>query len=272
MVINLYDFYEDKRKLIGRDALYLTAFCFGVDISKVLSGKTLEVSDEVAVKANEMVTKRLKGVPLQYLKGECEFFGLDFTVGEGVLIPRADTEVSVETVLRVCPENAKIADLCSGSGCIAISVKKNHPDVSVYAYELSDKALKYLKINAENNDVDINIKKADVTKVPDEAGFDIVVANPPYLTKKDMNELQLEVTFEPETALFGGEDGLDFYRKITASWQDALLDGGYLIYEIGINQQNDVKKIMEQNGFCEIEEIKDLSGIVRTLKGKRRKN
>ena len=273
MVINLYEYYGKIRKRIGRDALYLMEFALDVDKSEILADKKLEVSEDVINLLEQMVVRREKGEPLQYIKGECEFYGLNFKVGEGVLVPRADTEISVETVLGVCGENAKIADLCSGSGCIAISVKKNKPSAEVCAYELSDKALEYLKENAKQNGADINIIKADVTcPTDDNTEFDIVVANPPYLTKEDMNELQTEVKFEPETALFGGDDGLDFYRDITRVWSDKIKDNGYLIYEIGINQQKDVAEIMKNYGFCDIEEIKDLSGIIRVIKGKRRKN
>ena len=271
MVIDLHDYYARARQQIGRDALYLTAFCFDADISQVLGGKRIEVSQEALKNADKMLERRINGEPLQYIKGECEFYGLNFKVGEGVLIPRADTETAVEAVLEVASKNAKIADLCSGSGCIAVSLKKNLNSADIYAYEISDKAISYLTENAKLNDVDIKIIKADVTQNQNETNFDIIVSNPPYLTGDDMNSLQKEVTFEPKTALFGGNDGLDFYRKITEIWADKIVDNGYLIYEIGINQQDAVAEILENSGFCEVEFKKDINGIIRTVCGRRRK-
>ena len=271
MVINLYKFYCEARKKIGRDALYLLEYASGYDKAEILAGKEIDIKDETYNNINSLIEKRENGEPLQYLTGRCEFFGLDFEVGEGVLIPRADTEISVEEVLKLCPENAKIADLCSGSGCIAISIKKNKPNAEIYAYEISDKAITYLQKNAKINNSDIKIIKADVLKDPKEKDFDIIISNPPYLTNEDMQNLQQEVTFEPKSALYGGGDGLDFYRNITRIWADKIKNEGYLIYEIGINQQDAVSEILLNSGFCEIKQIKDLSGIIRVIIGKRRK-
>lgn len=271
MVINLNDFYTKAKAKIGRDALYLTAFCFDIDTAKVLSGGQIEVSEETLKFAEESLKRRIQGEPLQYIKGECEFYGLEFKVGSGVLIPRADTETLVEETLKVASGSAKIADLCSGSGCIAIALKKHIPTAEIYAYEISENALKYLEENAKQNGAEIKIIKADVTEKQKETDFDIIVSNPPYLTQSDMNALQKEVTFEPSSALFGGADGLDFYRKITQVWSDKIKQNGYLIFEIGINQENDVAKIMENGGFYDIKFSKDINGIIRTVSGKRRK-
>lgn len=270
MVINLNDFYSKAKAQIGRDALYLTAFCFGIDTAKVLSGGEIEVSDGTLYSAKEALNRRILGEPLQYIKGECEFYGLTFKVGAGVLIPRADTETLVDTALSVAQKTAKIADLCSGSGCIAISLKKQLPSSEIYAYEISQNAIKYLEENAKQNETEIKIIKADVTENQAETDFDIIVSNPPYLTADDMNSLQKEVTFEPESALFGGDDGLMFYRKITEIWADKIKTDGYLIFEIGINQENDVAEILENGGFYDIKFSKDLNGIIRTVSGKRR--
>ena len=156
---------------------------------------------------------------------------MPFYVGEGVLIPRQDTETLVETVLKIkLPENPKILDLCSGSGCIAVSLALNIKNADVTAVEISDKAAEYIKKNAELNNTDLNIVKDDVLSEKTAeifSGIDAIVCNPPYLTADDMKSLQKEVTFEPETALFGGKDGLDFYRNITKLWKDCLKSGGY---------------------------------------------
>ena len=170
----------------------------------------------------EMVERRISGMPLQYILGEWEFWGLPIKVGEGVLIPRPDTETLIEDILEIVRKTGmkspKIADLCSGSGCIALALKSEIPSAEVYAVELSEKALVDLKQNVELNKSDINIIKGDVLSPKTSemlTELDIIASNPPYLTAQDMAELQIEVQKEPETALFGGNDGLDFYRAMT---------------------------------------------------------
>ena len=272
MVIDLYKFYNDVRKKIGRDAMYIICDTFSVSKAEVLSAKKVDVSSEDYNKANKLISRRENKEPLQYLIGKCEFYDNTYKVGKGVLIPRADTEISLETALNLCEDNMRVADLCSGSGCIALSLKKANQSLEVFAYELFDDALYYLKENAKDIGADINIIKGDVTTKLTSIQFDIVISNPPYLTNEDMCSLQEEVRYEPKTALYGGKDGLDFYKKITQIWKDNIKENGYLIFEVGQNQHEAVKEIMQENGFCEIEFIKDLSKIIRTVKGKRRKN
>ena len=232
-----------------------------------------EVKQELLEDLEEVLLKREQRVPLQYLMGECEFMGFDFSVDERVLIPRQDTETLVETVLKIkLPENPKILDLCSGSGCIAVSLALNIKNADVTAVEISDKAAEYIKKNAELNNTDLNIVKDDVLSEKTAAifsGIDAIVCNPPYLTAEDMKSLQKEVTFEPETALFGGKDGLDFYRSITKIWKDCLKSGGILAYEIGMGQEDAVMKILEENNFINIEMTEDLSGIIRVVRGEK---
>ena len=236
------------------------------------------VPDNTAEKIISAAEKRASGYPLQYILGKWEFYGLEFKVGEGVLIPRPDTEILVETVIEKLGNinSPKMIDLCGGSGCIAISLKKNLPDAVVYTAELSDKALPYLTENARLNDADINIIEGDVTS-PDLAEkfggikFDCIVSNPPYLTDDEMNELMPEVACEPETALRGGKDGLFFYRKISEIWKDRLADGGLLAFEIGYRQGKAVTEIMRNAGFCDISVKKDLGGNDRVVTGSRRR-
>lgn len=220
---------------------------------------------------DSMLERRVNGEPLQYILGEWEFFGLPFIVGEGVLIPRQDTETLVEQILNICHSNGltspRIADLCSGSGCIAITLKKNLPDAEIYAVELSEKAVPYLRKNAELNSSDIHIINENVlveTTACLLQNLDIVVCNPPYLTEDDMNCLQTEVTFEPPLALFGGTDGLDFYRRITEVWKGSLKDNGFLAYEFGLDQHDAVSSILRDNGFNNIQLSRDTAGIIRT--------
>lgn len=215
--------------------------------------------------------KRAGGYPLQYIIGEWEFYGYRFKVGEGVLIPRADTETLIEAVNSLRLKSPVITDLCSGSGCIAVTLEKEISGSEVYAIEYSDKAFSYLKKNIEINNSKVHAVLGDIfdEKVILEMPLsDIIVSNPPYLTEKDMNNLQKEVGFEPEMALRGGSDGLDFYKKIVSLWKKKLKNNGYIVFEIGINQEEAVSKIFKENGFSDIKYVKDLSGIIRVVLAK----
>ena len=234
----------------------------------------VDISTERRIR--DLVGKRLSGYPLQYLLGQWEFFGCPVKVGEGVLIPRPDTETLVEQILDICGRyrlaSPVIADLCSGSGCIAIALKKHIPGAKVFAAELSDDALVYLKQNAAINNTDIEIIQGDVLDEEFCRNFrdiDIIVSNPPYLTAEEMKSLQTEVSYEPETALYGGTDGLDFYRRMTAVWKDSLRQSGWLAYEFGMGQHDAVKKLLENNSFTDIELRTDGGGIIRTAAGRK---
>lgn len=218
-----------------------------------------------------MTKRRCSGEPLQYILGQWEFYGYPFKVGKGVLIPRPDTETLIDQVLEICRndgiEAPRIADLCSGSGCIAVTLKKQLPKAEVYAVELSDVAFDYLKQNAELNSADIHMIQADVLckdTAASLADMDIIVSNPPYLTQEDMDTLQTEVTYEPSSALFGGMDGLDFYRSMTPLWRSALKKNGWLCYEFGMGQHDEIKDILADNGFKNIILRRDLGGVIRT--------
>lgn len=223
----------------------------------------------------DMVNRRSSGYPLQYILGEWEFYGLPFRVGEGVLIPRPDTETLVETALEYCKshENPKIADLCAGSGCIAVAVEKNTVNSQIYAVELSDKAYSYLEKNISLNNSSVKAVKGDVLCKNTADGFhelDIIVSNPPYLTENDMKNLQKEVSYEPQSALYGKTaDGLEFYRIIPEVWKKSLKTGGMIAFEIGAGQERDVSEILENSGFSDIRTYSDLSGITRVVSGRK---
>ncbi|NMA79258.1 MAG: peptide chain release factor N(5)-glutamine methyltransferase, partial [Clostridiales bacterium] len=195
-------------------------------------------------------------------------------VGEGVLIPRPDTEVLVDRAIQILKgsgDQPVIADLCSGSGCIAIAIKKNMPSVRVFAVERSPKAMHYLIKNKAKNNVDIEEVLADVcdeSTLEDMPNLDMVVANPPYLNKDDIENLQREVAFEPREALYGSSDGLRFYREITAIWTRRIKHGGILMYEIGQGQHEEVLQIMLDNGIVDIEFEEDVNGIIRLIYGR----
>ncbi|WP_312640912.1 peptide chain release factor N(5)-glutamine methyltransferase [Hydrogenoanaerobacterium sp.] len=227
---------------------------------------------------------RCTGKPLQYILGKWEFYGLDFYVGEGVLIPRADTETLVEFGLEQLKGIAapRVADLCSGSGCIAIALAKNLPASQVTAAELSDAAYGYLTRNIALNEAgNVAPLKMDVLaegspRMLEASGggagiacFDLIVSNPPYVRTAELQGLQREVQYEPMMALDGTASGLYFYREITRLYKNSLKKGGWLAYEVGDDQSHDVQKILQQNGFANIATKKDLGDFERVVAGMR---
>lgn len=263
-LINIEE-YSFEAKLIFEKA-------FESELPRILMNRDSAVPENILKDIQDMTEKRRNGLPVQYIVGEWEFYGYPFKVGKGVLIPRQDTETLVDYVLEICRRNniksPKIIDLCSGTGCIAITLKKEIPDSEVYALELSENALEYLEYNKKLNNADIKIIKADVLEDNSRKNlpvFDIIVSNPPYLTKQDMLELQKEVQAEPESALYAGEDGLYFYKKITPLWKKSLKKGGIIVYEIGINQHDSVSDILKSDNFEKVEFIKDTAGIIRVV-------
>jgi len=225
------------------------------------------VTDETLGKLKSIALKRAEGYPLQYIFGKWEFYGYEFFVGEGVLIPRPETELLVETALPALNEKSVLLDLCSGSGCIPITCSKES-GCKAYAVELYEKAYLYLEKNIAHNKADVTAVKGDALDNSLLLGtkFDVILSNPPYLTKEEMNELQKEVRFEPETALFGGDDGLYFYRMLFKLWKNRLKKGGIFAVEVGDKQAKAVKSLMEQEGF-KAEIISDYAGIERIVKG-----
>ncbi len=247
----------------------LMKFC-GVTHNDMLLFPGLAVTEQQADAVRRAVSRRNSGEPLQYILGEWEFYGLPFYVGEGVLIPRQDTETIVEVAGAFLKERGGIqaADLCAGSGCIGITLAKL-AGVPVKLLELSEQALGYLRRNITLNGVEMLCEAvhADVLSEDAAAGMpqlDLIVTNPPYLTAQDMRELQTEVAHEPETALYGGEDGLDYYRRMVPLWGAKLNHGGMLAAEIGIGQENDVMRIFEENGL-HARSQKDLCGVTRVI-------
>jgi len=219
----------------------------------------------------ESAEKRKEGYPLQYIIGQWDFYGEPFIVGEGVLIPRSDTEVLVEVALKHAKEHnskspLKILDICSGTGCIAITLKRVIGNCDVFAIEKSKKAIKYLKQNVKMHNCDITVLEQDALQdILDENDFDIIVSNPPYLTKEDMECLQKEVKFEPQMALYGLENGLIFYKNFSKIYKSKLKKGGLIAFEIGKNQESDVCEILEANGYNNICKSYDLCDIIRVI-------
>ena len=214
------------------------------------------------------IEKLTKGVPLQHITHRQEFMKMDFFVDENVLIPRSDTEILVEEVIKITQKynSPRILDLCTGSGAIAISLKKFVPNADITAVDISEKALEIAQKNAEKLEAKINFVKSDLFDKLDNKKFDIIVSNPPYIRKDEIKKLSEEVQKEPKIALDGGEDGLDFYRIIAEQAINYLKTGSFLCFEIGYNQKNDVIKIIEdeqnyKNTYCK----KDLYGNDRII-------
>lgn len=225
----------------------------------------------------DMLQRRIQGEPLQYILGEWEFYGLRMFVGKGVLIPRADTEVLIDTVLERYEKQAhlKILDLCTGSGCIALALAHHLPYAEISAVDTSAAALFYAEKNKAYHHSAIQLIHADVLdrKFAEQfQDYDIIISNPPYLTGQEMQELQIEVRHEPALALLGGdrEEGTYFYRCITAIWKSALKSGGMLAYEIGWKQAQRVRKILESHAFDNIQVIQDWGQRDRVVIGKKR--
>ena len=214
------------------------------------------------------IEKLTKGVPLQHITHRQEFMKMDFFVDENVLIPRPDTEILVEEVIKIAQKynSPRILDLCTGSGAIAISLKKFVPNADITAVDISEKVLEIAQKNAKKLETKINFLKSDLFDKLDNKKFDIIVSNPPYIRKDEIKKLSEEVQKEPKIALDGGEDGLDFYRIITEQAINYLKTGSFLCFEIGYNQKNDVIKIIEddqnyKNTYCK----KDLYGNDRII-------
>lgn len=248
------------------DAFFLMTGLFEVDRADFLSDREIDFS--VLENALE---RRIKGEPCAYITGETEFMSLPFKVNKNVLIPRQDTENLVEYIINSAKGQEKILDLCTGSGCVGISLKKYIKDASVTMVDISDGAIETAEKNAKLNNADVKIVKDDVLN-PKHCYdmYDVLVSNPPYIEKKVIETLENQVKdFEPNLALDGGEDGLVFYRKIAKDFKKHIKNGGMCIFEIGFNQGGAVKEILEENGFTDVEIIRDYNDNDRIVRGTR---
>ena len=252
-----------------------TSFLDSLLLLQKVSGMSKErilVSDEILSDAmledfNLLLEKRRNNMPVQYIISRAEFMGLDFYVDENVLIPRCDTEILVEEVIRYARDkgNLNVYDLCTGSGCIAVSLKKFCPHLNVVGVDISPRAIDIAKTNARQNDVEVEFVCDDIFEkfmcgIPSD--FDIIVANPPYIPTDFIDKLDENVKgFEPVMALDGGKDGLDFYRFIAEKAKCAVK----IFFEIGKDQADAVSGILSENKFGKICVIKDLAGLDRVI-------
>lgn len=250
------------------DAWYLLQMVCKIERSYYYVHGEEDITQDAQKEYEIAVQKRAEHIPLQYIIGEQEFMGLRFKVNSNVLIPRQDTETLVEQVLKIVKPGMKVLDLCTGSGCVLISVLKNAPELTGMGSDISKAALLVAKENAKLHEVDAEWVRSDLFDNITET-FDVIMANPPYIPTGEILSLMPEVRdFEPENALDGGADGLDFYRKIAGQVKDYLNPGGYVYMEIGYDQGEAVSELMRNAGFAEVEVIKDLARNDRVVKGK----
>ncbi len=254
-----YDAAQMLARILEEDALMM----------RIEGGRPLAQQKEAAFEA--LLARREKREPLQYILGDTAFMGFEFQVEPGVLIPRADTEVLCEEALRrICP-GMRVLDIGTGSGALAVSIKKHCPEADVTAVDVSDTALRVAGENAKRLHADVRFIKSDcMTALADEK-FDVIVSNPPYISREEMSGLMPEVLMEPELALFGGEDGLDFYRRIAADAPAHLTEQGCLLFEIGWLEKESVQALLREH-VGEPFALKDYGGnwrVVGAVKGKK---
>lgn len=243
----------------------LLAFVLNVPKEFLIINDNKELNKKQEVKYKKCIERLIKGEPIQYIIGKQEFMGIDLIVTNDVLIPQPDTEILVEETIKVAKQydKPKILDLCTGSGAIAIAIKKYIPEAEIVASDLSSKALRI----ANNNDRTKKIRfiLSDLFENINEK-FDIIVSNPPYIKTEEIKTLSKEVQNEPLMALDGGQDGLYFYEKIIKQANSYLNQNSYLCLEIGENQKNEIiKKIQYNRKYTNIQTYKDLGGNDRVI-------
>ena len=264
------------------DAFYLLEYAAGLNKTKYLMFKDQPVNDRNITQYMGLIEQRASRIPYQYITGTADFAGLTFEVTPDVLIPRLDTEVLFEQALRKLKYKACVLDLCTGSGALGIALKRYRPDIHVVMSEISDEALEVAERNAGHNhlgviweddseaalDYNIRLIKSDLfDDITGAAGrFDLIVSNPPYVSESEYEELMPEVRLhEPKLALVSGPEGLDHYSRIAAGAAAFMKDDGVLMLEIGCSQAEAVSAMLAENGFKNIEIIKDLAGLDRVV-------
>lgn len=250
------------------DAWLLLAMVCKVDHTYYYMHMEEELMSEQQDEYRVVIRKRAEHVPLQYITGEQEFMGLPFKVNSNVLIPRQDTETLVEEALKVIRPGMKVLDMCTGSGCILISILKNVLNVEGVGCDISKQALIVAKENAKLNNVVATFERSDLFDHVTET-FDVIVSNPPYIRTEEIATLMPEVCqFEPVGALDGKEDGLFFYRKMIAESSKYLNPNGVILFEIGYDQGQDVSLMLKEAGYQDVQIVKDLAQNDRVVIGR----
>lgn len=282
MVKKLSDLYLETRRALmtqedaqsaGLIARNLLAHITGKPQEQVISDREMYAGDDICNAMEQAVDRVLKGEPLAYILGQWDFYGMTLFVDKNVLIPRDDTCAVTDLAIKKAlflDTNPRILDLCTGSGCIGLAIARRVKDAKVTLGDYSREALAVAKKNvtAQKLSGRVSCLQVDALEAPAAflGKFDMIVSNPPYITSQEMLELPTSVKdFEPELALHGGEDGLDFYRAITKNFSTALKPGGYLCYEFGMGQGDAVCAILEDNGYTILERSRDYNEIERAV-------
>lgn len=280
--LTLQDIYRKGSRILEEalvpeaslDAWLLLSYVAGITKASYYGDPDREISEREAERYFAFIAERAKRVPLQHITGEQEFMGYTFQVNEHVLIPRQDTEILVEEAIKELRPGARALDLCTGSGCILLSLLKTAKErlhikgIRGVGTDISEEALAVAKENAKSLGVQAQFVKGDLFAKTEER-FDLIVSNPPYIPTEAIEGLQEEVRlFDPRIALDGGADGLHFYREIVRQSIDHIEDAGTLMFEIGCEQGEVVASLMESAGYSRVRVKKDLSGLDRVVRGR----
>ena len=280
--MTLSELYVQTRKALMAQEDANTAGILAREILCYVTGKSKEqflaqrnhyATGQEYLEAEGLVNRILSGEPLAYVLGEWEFYGMKLTVTPDVLIPRDDTCAVTELAIKQAlflDANPRILDLCTGSGCIGLAIANRVKDARVTLADISREAIQIAKknITAQKLSARVSCVQANALEQPNAflGKFDLIVSNPPYITTEEMKQLPASVAnFEPHLALYGGEDGLDFYRSITANYKNALKDGGFLAFEFGMGQGDAVCALLEENGYTILERSRDYNDRERAV-------
>ena len=261
---------EHTSSLLARNLL---CFLTGKSQEEILANREMYTSEEICFKMEDAVKRILEGEPIAYILGEWDFYGMRIFLDKNVLIPRDDTCAVTGLAIKKAlflDQDPRILDLCTGSGCIGLAVAHRVKDAKVTLADLSKEALAVAKRNVTAQKLTSRVSCVQVNALEEPSSFlgkfDMIISNPPYITSAEMKELPHSVKdYEPHLALFGGEDGLDFYRSIADKFRAALKPGGYLCFEFGMGQGDAVCAILEQNGFTVLERTKDFNDVERAV-------
>ncbi len=256
------------------DSFALLEYITGMDRTAYILNGSKSVPEDIAERYDAVIDRRSSHIPLQHITGQAWFYGRSFNVNSDVLVPRQDTEVLVSEALKVINAKDSVLDMCTGSGCIIITLALEKKLGRALGADISEAALKVASGNREKLGADdVTFVKSNIfsdINVNDDELFDVIMSNPPYIATGEIETLTEEVRIhDPYIALDGLEDGLHFYREITQQSMNYIKSGGWLLYEIGCTQAHDVSDIMSEYGYSNIKVIKDLAGLDRVVMGQR---
>ena len=275
-VMTIFEAYNNTKKRLAAAGIEDSVFeakaiirhITGLSNNEILTNYMNNLTEFQENNLTAIMRQREIRYPLQYILGNWGFYKYKFKVGVGVLIPRNDTEILVETASEFLKDkkNPQVLDLCAGSGCIGISLAKDYPDAAVVMVEKFEEAARYIKQNIELNEAyNTLLLMGDVLEGEGSGEYDLIVSNPPYIPKTELSLMNEETKFEPETALLCEGDGLEFYRVIAEKYKASLKNGGMLAFEVGFSQAQSVCDILKQNGYSDIRTVKDYNGTDRVV-------